>query len=82
MLTRFQLAVLEAQQSQLRATYYAQRIQTGAWRDRIGKVFHGALPEHGGTPYSEDELLKDELATMHRHIQLAQEHIENAKGFI
>lgn len=82
MTNQFQLAILEAQQSQLRATYYAQRIQSGAWRDRIGHVFHGSLPEHGGVPYTEDEVLKSELATMHQHIQLAQEYIEHAKGFV
>ena len=36
---RFEVAMAEVAQSQLRARYYEQRISTGAWRERIGKVF-------------------------------------------
>lgn len=79
---KFNLAIMEAQQSQLRASYYKQRIAAGAFADKLGKVFHGSLPEHGGTPYTLSEILDSELATMNRHIALAQEHIECAKGYL
>lgn len=77
---QFQLALLEAQQSQLRARYYEQRIATGTWRERIGKVFRGGLPEHGGVPFTEIEILRDEVNTMYRHIDWAEQHLEAAKG--
>lgn len=79
---RFNLSMLEAQQSQLRAQYYAQRIAAGAFAQRLGKTFHGGLPENGGVPYTLSELLDDELKTMHRHVALAQEHIEYAKEIL
>lgn len=79
---RFQLALVEAQQSQLRAQYYQKRIDTGTWRERIGKVFEGGLPEHGGIPYTEERILQDEVQTMHRHIDWAEQHLDHAKGIL
>lgn len=76
------LALAEAAQSQLRAQYYQKRIETGAWRERIGKVHVGGLPEHGGVPMTEDAILRDEVATMHRHIDWAEQHIDHAKGIL
>ena len=39
-------ALLDVEQHQLRARYYAKRIETGVWRNRVGHVFPGGLPEH------------------------------------
>lgn len=79
---QFNLALTEAAQSQLRARHFEQRVVTGAYRERLGKAFIGGLPEHGGVPMTEDELRQSDLATMHRHITLAEEHIEHAKGLL
>ena len=79
---RFEVAMAEVAQSQLRARYYEQRISTGAWRERIGKVHVGGLPEHGGVPMAEDAILRDEVATMYRHIQIAEDCLESAKGLL
>ena len=73
-LLHFQLALVEARQSQLRAEHFAVRINTGAYKSRLGRVTNGAR-----VPYTEQQILDDEVATMHRHIQLAEEHLEFAK---
>lgn len=79
---QFQLALAEATQSQLRAQYYQKRIETGAWRSRIGRVHVGGLPEHGGTPMPEDQILQDEVATMYRHIDWAEKHLDYSKEIL
>ena len=79
---QFALSLTEVAQSQLRAQYYQQRITTGAWRERIGRVHVGGLPEHGGTPMAEDEILCDEVATMHRHIEWAEKHLDYSKELL
>ena len=79
---QFALSLTEVAQSQLRAQYYQQRISTGAWRERIGKVYVGGLPEHGGVPMAEDAILRDEVATMYRHIDWAEKHLDYAKGIL
>jgi hypothetical protein len=77
---RFNLSLVEAAQSQLRALHYKVRIDSGIYKTR--QVYHGGLPEHGGVLYTETELLHDEIGTMNRHIQLAQDHIEYAKTIL
>lgn len=77
---RFNLSLIEAQQSQLRALHYKVRIDSGVYKSR--EVYRGGLPEHGGVLYTETELLHDEIGTMNRHIQLAQDHIEYAKTIL
>lgn len=74
---RFQLALAEARQSQLRAEHFKVRIETGQFLKRV--VRHGG-PE--GPLLTPDELVADEVRTMHRHIQLAEDHLEFAKGFL
>lgn len=74
---RFQLAMAEARQSQLRAEHFKVRIDAGAYKNRI--VHMGG---HDGPLLSEDKLRLDEVATMNRHIQRAEEHIEYAKGIL
>lgn len=71
---QIEIALANVRQSQLRAEHYNTRIQTGVYKDRI--VRHGSMD---GPLYSEAELLKDEVATMNRHIQLAEERLEYAK---
>lgn len=71
---KFAVAMAGVKQSQLRAEMYAARINTGIYKTRIVK--HGSLD---GPLYSEQELLQDELATMNRHIQLAEERLEYAQ---
>lgn len=72
----YQLSLIEAQQSQLRARYFEQRI---AGQDYIGRnVTHGFQ----GVQLTEAELRADELATMDRHIALAEEHLDYAKGLL
>lgn len=71
------LWILLAKQHQLRAELYATRIASKAYLNRLGKVFKGGLPEHGGTPLSEEEILQDEIATMSIHIDNAQKAIDN-----
>ena len=79
---QFNLSLAEAAQSQLRAQYYQQRITTGVWRERIGKVHVGGLPEHGGVPMAEDAILRDEVATMYRHIDWAEKHLDYSKELL
>lgn len=69
--TSIQIALLSVRQSQLRAEMYAARINSGVYKDRI--VRHGSTD---GPLYSETELLKDEISTMNRHIQIAEDKIE------
>ena len=77
--SQIQVALLEAQQSHLRARWREQRVASGAYKDRVGKVFHGVTDK---VPFTEQELAEDEIRNMSRHIQLAQEHLEFAKGLI
>lgn len=76
---RFQLSLAEAAQSQLRAQHYAKRIETGVWKERIGRVRIGGF---NGELASEEYILKDEVATMNRHIQLAEDHLNMAKSHL
>ncbi len=66
-----QIALLSVKQSQLRAEHYKVRIETGVYKNRI--VHHGSFD---GPLFSEEELLQDEIATMNRHIQMAEDKIE------
>jgi hypothetical protein len=79
---QFALSLTEIAQSQLRAQYYQQRISTGAWRERIGKVYVGGLPEHGGVLMTEDAILRDEVETMYRHIDRAEKHLDYSKELL
>ncbi len=72
---QYSLALLEAQQSQLRARYYETRIATGAYKTRIAAWGTGVA-------LTEIELQQDEVATMDRHIDRAQEYIELAKELL
>ena len=77
---RFEVAMAEVAQSQLRARYYEQRISTGAWRERIGKVFRSSA--YRDIALTEDEILHDEVQTMNRHIQLAEDRLGTAKSLL
>lgn len=63
------LAALQSQFAvrQAYVTYFDARIRSGVYKKR--KVQHGI----DGPYYTEEELLEDELRTMHRHIQLMNE---------
>jgi hypothetical protein len=74
---QFNLALAEAKQSQLRAEYYAKRIETGSYKERIGKSLN--LDK---TPRTEQEILRDEVGTMHNHITRAEEHLDWAKHYL
>lgn len=71
----FTLAIAEATQSQLRARYYEQRVVTGAYKEKLGKVKWGT-----GIDLTEEELRQSDLGIMHNHIQLAQDHLDHAKA--
>lgn len=58
-------------QSQLRAKMFMLRIETGAYKDRLGKS-----RRLDGTPLTEDEVLKSELGIVDNHVQRAQDHLE------
>lgn len=68
-----QLAAIQGQLAMHQAyvTYFQTRIQTGAYKNR--KRYHGSFD---GPMYTEEELLADEIQTMHRHITLMQECID------
>lgn len=72
-----QVALLSVKQSQLRADYYKVRIESGVYKDRV--VHHGSS---NGPLFSEEELLKDEVATMQRHIQIAEEKMEHVQHLL
>lgn len=74
---KFMLALAEAKQSQLRAEYYSKRIDTGSYKERVGKSFDG---HHN--PRTEQQILQDEVETMYRHISLAEQHLDMAKGYL
>lgn len=65
------IALAQARQSQLRAEYFKLRVETGAYITRLNKVFDGH-----GRPLTADELMLNELQTMHRHIEIADMLIE------
>lgn len=73
-----QIALADAAQSQMRAAFFMQRVNSGMYKDRLGKVFYGS-PESGGQPLTEEELLRDEMATVHQHIRNAEDHLDHAK---
>lgn len=79
---RAQVALLDVKQCQLRAAYFAKRIETGVYKSRVGHVYRGGLPEHGGVPYTEQEILEDEVRTMNTHIANAEDRLEYAKTLI
>lgn len=79
---KFLLALREAEQSQLRALYYKQRIETGVWKERIGTVFKLTPVRGTNTPLADQEVLKSEIETMHRHINNAEKHLEHAKMLV
>jgi hypothetical protein len=68
-----QLEVLKAQitVAQSYVTYYDARIRTGVYKSR--KVHHGGFD---GPLLTEEELLKDEIQTMHRHIHRMNDLID------
>jgi hypothetical protein len=76
---KFQLALVEAAQSQMRAQHYQTRINAETYKARVGHVFHGGF---NGTPLSEAEVLQSEVATMARHITLAESHLDYAKELL
>jgi len=53
--------------------YFHARIVSGAYKERVGHVFHGTLGEN---PFTEEEVLQDEIETMHRHIKRLKELID------
>ncbi len=74
---QFNLALAEVKQSQLRAEYYAKRIETGIYKQRQGTTTYG-----NSRPLTDQELLSDEMATMDRHIDIAEKHLEAAKTYM
>jgi hypothetical protein len=59
-----------------RAAHFKMRIETGVYKNRVGKVRQGGLD---GPFLTEEQILQDELSTHNSHIQLAQETLENFK---
>jgi hypothetical protein len=74
-MNKTELSCAFAHVSGLRAMYSAMSLQTGAYALR--QVRKGA---HDGPFFSQEELAQDELATLRRHTQLAQEHLEHAQS--
>lgn len=72
-----QIALLSVKQSQLRADYYKVRIESGVYKNRI--VNHGSI---NGPLFSDEELLRDEIATMNRHIQNAEEKMDHVQQLL
>lgn len=64
------VSLAKVKQWQLRAEMYRVRIENGAYKSRI--VHHGGI---NGPLFTEEELLQDEIATMNRHIHLAEDQI-------
>ena len=58
---KFQVIMAQVRQSQLRAEYYRVRVETGAYKDKLGKVWLGGSEDSGGTPATEEQLLHREL---------------------
>jgi len=54
--------------------YFQARIQSGAYKARVGHAWRGLSTEQ--TPLTLDEILDDELETMHRHIDRMNELLE------
>ena len=55
------------------AQYYATRIQSKVYLNRLGKVKQAT-----GVEFTEQEILNDEIQTMHRHIRNAHDCVECA----
>lgn len=74
---KIQVSLMDAKQSQLRADYFKLRVESGSYKTRV--VHKGG---HDGPLMNEEELKQNEIGTMHRHIQLAEEHLEFAKSML
>jgi len=77
---QIQLALAEVAQSQLRARHFDLRIQTGAWRDRVGHVFIGPMSDR--VLASEEQVLASEVSTHDSHIQRAEELLGYVKQLL
>ena len=75
---KFQVIMAQMRQSQLRAQLSAFRISSGAYKDKVGKMYHGGLPENGGVACTEEQLLQHELGIMSNHIRNAEMFLEAA----
>jgi hypothetical protein len=71
------ISLASVKQWQLRAEMYRVRIETGVYKTRI--VHKGGLD---GPLMTEEELLKDEIATMNQHIRLAQNQLEYTMNLV
>jgi hypothetical protein len=68
------MTTLEAQfrREEAYVTYFHARIVSGAYKERLGCVFHGIGNDN---PFTELELLNDEVDSMQRHIESMSEII-------
>lgn len=74
---KFNLALAEAKQSQLRAEYYSKRIETGSYKYHACKSF-----DKHHNPQTEEQIRQDEVETMYRHIDIAEKHLDMAKYYL
>ena len=75
---RREFALEQSRIYQLRAQYQMTYINSGAYKEKVGKVFEGWTGEHWSL--TEEEILKNEMECMQRHINLAHESLEFAMG--
>ena len=74
---QYKLTLAGVEQSHARARYYELRIATGSYKTQVGSVTDGT-----GRPFTEEELLQHEVATVARHIGHAQDLLDLAKSLL
>ena len=77
---RREFALEQSRIYQLRAQYQMTYINSGAYKEKVGKVFRGGMTSPDRRALTEEEILKNEMECMQRHINLAHESLEFAMG--
>ena len=66
----------ELKREEAYVTWFHARIVSGYYKQRLGNVWHGAGEKKPENLFTEEELLKDEIDTMNRHIQKMNEVLD------
>ena len=77
---RREFALEQSRIYQLRAQYQMTYINSGAYKEKVGKVFRGGMTSPDRRALTEEEILKNEMAYASAHIKIAYEALEFAMG--
>jgi len=77
---QIQLTLAEVAQSHTRARHFELRLMTGAYKERVGKVYRGPISD--GVLMTEGEIALDEVRTHDAHIRRAEDLLDHAKRLL